>query len=66
LLRIFNLSQSISTFNWFSMADRATNIHFEIAILWRISNSCTSCRANFKGLSRPWGWIDPAKSLAAS
>ena len=39
------------------------NLCFELAILWKIANSCTSWPKSFKELTQPEGCTDPAKSL---
>jgi len=47
LLRSIKFFQRTSEF---LIAYWAMNIHFELALLWRIANSCTSWRVNYEWL----------------
>jgi len=42
------------------------NFSFELEILGRITNSCTSWRFSFQEISSPWGWMDSAESMPFS
>jgi len=39
---------------------------FELVILKKIANFCTSWRASFQELSHPGGWMDSAESLGTT